>query len=298
MMNPPQGFYVEYRYIPGGHALSKFDVWFAIIASIGWTALEEWDSEVFGQTTYPDHSNVETTLISSVNPPRYQAKSIIWTLAQAFMIYNDRQQYTSMLLTTKQGDGSASHTLGLTRLKSLLRLGTSAVETSSKRALSTGIPLGIQSAPSFDFNNSSQSQVNTSLDRAMMSSASSTDVIEVNGLMNNENFVLDLTYPSRGRTFGAKGFFTSIIEMLVFAATHDPKTEASGPVSKYNRDEDYTISVRPRSPAASDNLPWGKLIEIVACLPSAMYRTRHGGVWAELEGRARIDGAYIAKISV
>ena len=241
--------------------MSKFDIWFSIIAAIGWTALEEWDKEVSGQITYPEHSNVETTVISSVNPPRYQAKSIIWTLLYAFSIYNDRQQYTSMLLTTKQNDGQASHTLGLIRLKSLLRLGSSAVGNSSNPA-------------------------------------SSTDAVEVDDLKNHEGFVLDLTYPSSGRTFGAKGFCSSIIEILIFAATHDPKTEASGSVSTYNRDEDYTISVKPTSPAASDNLPWRTLIEIVASLPSAMYRTQHRGVWAELDGRARLNGAYIAKISV
>ena len=278
--------------------MSKFDVWFSIVASIGWTAFEKWDTEVVGQVTYPEHWNIETTLISSVNPPRYQAKSIIWTLLYAFSIYNDRQQYTSMLLTTTQSHGPASHTLGLIRLKSLLTLGSSAVGNSSNPASSTDIPLGVHSAPSLDLNGSSQSQVSTSLDRAMISSASPTDAVEVDDLKNNEGFVLDLTYPSRGRTFGAKGFCTSIIEMLVFAATHDSKTEASGPVSTYNRDENYTISVKPTSPAASDNLPWAKLIEIVANLPSAMYRTQRHGVWAELDGRARVNGAYIAKISV
>ena len=278
--------------------MSKFDVWFSIIASIGWTALEEWDTELSGQITYPEQSNVETTVISSVNPPRYQAKSIIWTLLYAFSIYNDRQQYTSMLLTTIQNDGRASHTLGLIRLKSLLRLVSSTVGNSSDPASSTDIPLGVHPARSLDLNDSSQSQVSTSIDSAMIPSASSTDAVEVDDLKNNERFVLDLTYPSGARTFGAKGFCNSIIEMLIFAATHDPKTEASGAVSTYNRDEDYTISVKPTSPAASDNLPWGKLIEIVASLPSAMYRTQHRGVWAELDGRARFYGAYIAKISV
>lgn len=203
-----------------------------------------------------------------------------------------------MLLTTQQSDASGSHTLGLIRMKSLLRFAPSAVGNTSNPAPSTDTPLGVHSAPSLDLNDSSRFQIITSLDRAMLSSASSTDAVEIDNLKNNEGFVIDLTYPLRGRIFRAKGFCDSIIQMLIFAATQSPKTEASGPVSAYNRDEDYTISVRPTSDAASENLPWAKLIEIVACLPSAMYRTQRGGIWAELDGRARVNGAYIAKITV
>ena len=278
--------------------MSKFDVWFAIVHSIGWTALNEWNAEVFGQVTYPVHSNVETTLISSVNAPRYQTKSIIWTLAHAFMIYNDQQQYSSILLTTIQGDGPAAPTLGFIRLKSLLRLGSSAVGSITTAASSTNTPQSVKPAPRLDLSGSSQSLVNASLDRAVISSANSTDAVEVDDLEADKSFILDLNYVSGGKRIGEKSFFSYIIELLVFAASHDPKTEASGPVFIYNFREDYTIMVRPTSPAASDNLPWSKAIEIVASLPSAMYKTQRGGLWAELDGRARLGGAYIAKISV
>ena len=86
--------------------------------------------------------------------------------------------------------------------------------------------------------------------------------------------------------------------MLVSAASHDPKSAASGPVSAYNSDEDYTISIRPTSAAARRNLPWHRLIQVLGFLPSEMYGEQRGGKWAELEGRARFDGAFIGKISI
>ena len=295
---PPHGFRVDFRYIPGGHILSKFDIWLSIVSSIGWLAFGVWDTEIDGQIIFPEHASVETTLISAVTRPRYKLSTVIWTLAFAFKIYNNRQQYSSVLFTTTQDEGAVVHTLGFLRMKSLITSISSAARNLSSTPPSTNETLSVSPLPSPQLNNLAKLPVNETKDMISISSTLSHLATESDILQDRSKFTLELDYRAGGRKVGEKGFFAGIIELLMVAAVHDQKYEASGPVSTYNEEENYTITVKPTSPAARDNLPWQTFIDVVAAIPWVMYQQQRGGLWSELEGRARIHGAFIAKISV
>lgn len=68
------------------------------------------------QVLFPEFRNVVINAVSSVNPPSYQTKSLIWTLQGAFEEYNKRGQYSSASLTTRVGD----HPLGFVSIRSTL----------------------------------------------------------------------------------------------------------------------------------------------------------------------------------
>lgn len=109
---------------------------------------------------------------------------------------------------------------------------------------------------------------------------------------------LDLNYVERGFTFSDHGFFQVVINLLIFAAQLDPKNEPSVTIRGFNEHEDYTLSIGPTSPAASDRLPWGLLIPALGYLPSAMLTNTPGGRWAELSGTIKLDGAFIGRIQI
>ena len=262
------------------------------------TATNRWDLEFQGQARYPVHSNVELFIFSSVHSPRYQTKSMVWTLQKAFDLYNERGLYASAQFTTHIRDSTGVHNLGIMRMKSMLSLPSSRQGNSSNSILTNDV-LWNKTSSTSDLEQASQAPGTKGLDLNTASSPSSNSILEItNPPASAAGFTITLTYVRNGARFGEKGFFSTIINMLVSAASHDPKTDASGPVSAYNSVEDYTIFVGPTSAAAARNLPWRRLIQVLGFLPSEMYGEQRGGKWAELEGRVRFDGAFIGKVSI
>lgn len=111
--------------------MTKYDVYAAIIRTMAKTALNEWNWEVVGSMTFPAISYVEIRFISSVNPPRYQSKFIIWTLAEAFDFYNEQRRYSNSFITTKIEIGSRVYNLGVASIKSSMPLGSGLQKNSS-----------------------------------------------------------------------------------------------------------------------------------------------------------------------
>lgn len=180
----------------------------------------------------------------------------------------------------------------------MLRLGSSAEGNLSRAAISDEVAL-ISNTSNVELNSPSQGSVGSYLNLETPSSSLSIDNLVVTDLQVSARcFTIDLTYTPRGARFGERGFFSTIIAMLVYAAVRDPKTAASGRVSAYNTEEGYTVSVTPTSTAARGNLPWERLIQVLGLLPSGMYGEQRGGKWAELQGRARFDGQYIGRIYI
>ena len=111
--------------------MTKYDVWVAITRTIAKTALAVWNGEIVGSITFAVVSDVQIRFISSVNPPRYQSKTIIWTLAEAFDVYNEQRHYSNCLLTTRFETGSGFLNLGVASIKSTLSNGSGLQKNSS-----------------------------------------------------------------------------------------------------------------------------------------------------------------------
>ena len=126
----PDNLRIDFRYTPGG-VMTKYDVWAAITRTIAKTALAVWNREVVGSVTFAVVSDVEIRFISSVNPPRYQSKTIIWTLAEAFDFYNQQRHYSNCFLTTRFETSSGVLNLGVASIKSTLSNGSGLQKNSS-----------------------------------------------------------------------------------------------------------------------------------------------------------------------
>ena len=116
---PPDNLLIELRYTRGG-VMTKHDVWAAITRTMAKTALSIWNAELVGSAIFPVVSDVEIRFISSVNLPRYQSKTIIWSLAEAFDFYNEQRLYSDCIITTKFRTRMGLYYLGVGSIKSAL----------------------------------------------------------------------------------------------------------------------------------------------------------------------------------
>ena len=256
--------------------MSKHNVWVAITRAITDAALQPWNAQILGTLEYPVIANVRVTFVSSVKPPRYQSKTIIWTLGEVFDFYNDERYYSNSFLRTHLGRGQSATNLGVGSIKSTL-------PSVSKEPTNSSV-LGLS--------NTTALKPDPSDEIVVSDSNSSTFQVGARHL----TFVLN--YLENGATFSDKGFFTLILTLLTSGAQQEPKNVPCGVFSAYNSPDNYTITMGPTSDAARENLPWLLALQAVGFLPSEMLKQGPGGRWAELSGRIRLDGAYIGKFSV
>lgn len=119
--------------------------------------------------------------------------------------------------------------------------------------------------------------------------------------LGRRGLVIRLDYVPNGAIFTEAGFFWDIMQLLLWAANHDPKTEAPSVTSGYSNAEDYTIELAPMGIESVYELPFSRIIEILAKLPEAMYVQRQAvGKWpvAELRGQIKLDGVNIGRIRI
>lgn len=209
-----------------------------------------WNLELPRQAKFPESHNFALVAVSSATPPRYQIKSMIWTLQEAFEQYVRRGQYSSAALTT----------------------------------IVDGVPLGFATIRS--------TLLSPGTDEQQATSSSSPPQVGRRGLD------IRLDYIPNGAIFTDTGFFRTSIQMLVYTANGDPKTQAPGKTSLWNSDEDYTFQVEPMTPDARDDLSLRRIIQVVGSLPAVMYEQRTGGRWAELKGLIKFDGVNIGRIKI
>lgn len=286
---PPSDFWVEFSYIPGGSTIGRFDLWTAIVITMARLALYEWDAEVRNRLVFRRPSNVETVIISSIDPPRYRVKSILWTLHRAFTAYNDQGLYTTASIKTRVGEGADEHYLGLARIK-----GIEASVTTDSQTNSLTSPLG----------NDTSSIMTPSSDESLDPGPPfSPGAVAASDGQNDtspqaKGFEIGLLYTPGGASFLPQGFYGLVVNALVWVAQHDPKTGPSGLVSVYNTVDNYTLAISPTSTAARDKMPWDIVIQVMAVLPVEMLASGRGGRWAELQGRVKYDGEYIGRLKI
>lgn len=277
---PPAGLFVEFQYTRGG-VMSKYDLWISMTRTIAEIAVDDWNAQIIGSVFFPVTSNVEIIFISSIKPPRYQSKTMIWSLIEVFDFYNDNRHYSNSFIKTTLGTGPGAKNLGVASIKSTL-------------SSTPGLPLNSSAVPALSNETSS---VSTTSNRAVdPSSVSDTDLANLQADARGVSVVL--SYLVNGLIFSDKGIFKTLLDMLTFAAQRDPKEESSGYLRAYNTPENYTIEIGPTSEAAMENLSWTNVILALAYLPRVMLQHRPTGRWAELSGRIKLSGAFIGKILI
>ena len=278
--------------------MTKFDAWNAILSDIGRVAQLAWNAEIKGSITFPKFTNVDIRFVSSVNPPRYQSKSIIWTLAEVFDYYSQERHYSNSFFKTSIGTGPTAQNLGVGSIKSTLTIAqglrsNSSVLGSSSESLSEQKPSTpeVDASTLISFNQSINSDTDVSLLQSVSQDPTTFQV-------GDARLTFVLSYVVNGATFNDKNFYAIMINMLEFAAQHDPKDQPSGLIRAYNSPENYTFSIGPTSQAAKDNLTWKLAIPALGYLPTEMLANGPGGRWAELLGRIKLNGAYIGRIHI
>ena len=272
---PPADLFVEFQYLRGGY-MSKHDVWVAILRAITDAAIQPWDAQILGTLEYPVVANVKVTFVSSVKPPRYQSKTIIWTLEEVFDTYNEERYYSNGFLRTFIGRGQSARNLGVGSIKSTL-------PSVSKKPTNSSV-LGL----------SNNSALNPDPSDETLVSESNSSTFQA----GTHRLTFVLNYLENGATFSDKSFFALIITLLTSGAQHETKTAPCGVFSAYRTYDDYTLTMGPTSDAARGNLPWILALQALGFLPSEMLKHGPGGRWAELSGRIKLDGAYIGKFSI
>lgn len=292
---PPDGLFIDFQYTSGGF-MSKHDVWSAIIESIAAVAQLVWNEHIVGALKPPVTSNVEIRFVSSVNPPRYQSKTIIWTLVQALDYYDKQRHYANCFLRTHIGRGPATQNLGVASIRSTLPTSPGLQTNSSVLSLANETSFELNSS-TLALGTSTQASFNRSLISDTDSSILQSDSQRTSNLQAG-HLSLFLEYLNPAVTISDRGFVALIINTLVFAAQHDPKDAPCGLVRAYNSFENYTFVVGPTSDAARNKLPWKLAIAAMGNLPSEMMRHGREGRWAELQGRIKFDGNWVGKIFI
>ena len=269
-----------------------------MVVDIARVAYQNWNGELTGLLPLPEYSNVQINIVSAANPPRYQTKFILWTLSEAFETYVSQRRYDSAILTTSVvGVG----TLGVIRIASVNTDSSDSQNEPSLLALLNDPSFGNESASTLDLTPNTQFLLNDSTASDITPFSLSPGGKAPTDVQPNprRGFQLTFNYKRDGYTFSDYGLFTTVIQMITDAAQNDPKTEASGPVRAYNQEDDYTVRISPTSEAARGNLPWERVIQALGNLPPAMYAKRAGtGIWAELTGVLRFDGAIIGRLNI
>ena len=269
--------------------MAKYDLWNAITSTISEAALMVWNEPVVGSLGFPVKSNVEIRVVSSINPPRYQTKFVIWTLAEALDFYIGQGHYANCFFTTQIGSGRSASTLGVGSIKSTL----STVPSSQSNLSALSI---LNEPPSLGFN---APNLNQSVNSDTNTSSSN---LSIQGLANFQadtgHLTLTLNYIVNGQTISDKAFYRILVDILVYAAQQEFKQGPCELISTYNSNENYTFQIGPTSTAARDNLPWSLAIPALGHLPTTMLKHSPDGRWAELYGRIKLDGAYIGKLQI
>ena len=269
--------------------MAKYDLWNTITHTMAKAALMVWNGDIIGSIEFPVTSNVEIRIVSSVNPPRYQTKSVIWSLAEALDFYIEQRHYSNCFFTTQIGSGPTAQRLGVGSIKSTL-----STMPSSQSNLSVLSLLNDTSTSAFDTPISNQS-IGSDTD---ISFSNSSIQSLTNIQANTGHLSLTLNYIVNGQTISDKGLYRIIVDILVYAAQQDPKQRPCEFISSYNSPENYTFQIGPTSEAARDKLPWNLAIPALGHLPTAMQKHSPESRWGELSGRIKLDGAYIGKLQI
>ena len=258
-------------------------MWTAIVECMGKIATNGWNVEVQGRLAFGAVNHVQIDVISSVNAPRLQIKSILWALIRAFYFYNDQGLYTSANLKVRVGEGADVRYLGFIRFKTIQPTATDSQTNSSTPPLWNDTSLGII-LPS----------------NGSLLPATTVPIVLSDGQnetnLHASRLQIGLHYVEGGASFHAASVYESTMSLLLFAAQHDDKSAPCGFVADYNPRDDSTLAISPTSAASRDRLPWRFAIEVFAKLPVVILAQRRGGRWAEFQGRVRVDDQWVGRI--
>ena len=269
--------------------MAKYDLWNTITHTLAKAALMAWNGYIIGSIEFPVTSNVAIRIVSSVNPPRYQTKHVIWSLAEALDFYIEQRHYSNCFFTTQIGSGLTAQKLGVGSIKSTLS--TMPGLQSNLSVLSLLNKTSTSIVETLNSNQSIGSDTDT-----LFSKISSQSLTNIQA--NTGHLSLTLNYIVNGQAISDKAFYRIIVDILVYAAQQERKQEPCELISSYNAAENYTFQIGPTSEASRDKLPWNLAIPTLGHLPTAMLRHSPEGRWGELSGRIKLDGAYIGKLQI
>lgn len=107
---------------------------------------------------------------------------------------------------------------------------------------------------------------------------------------------LRLSYTPNGALFTDGGIFTTVINLLMLTANHDPKTQSVYRTTLPNRAEGYVVEVAAIN--EEEEISLERIIQVLGALPGKMYEQRVGGRWAELKGVVRFDGVNVGRVRI
>lgn len=222
-------------------------------------------------------------IVRSVNPPRFQTKSLVWTLQELFDEYNSRGLYASASFVARI-DGAP---LGFGSIRSTLQSEPKIQRNVSFSAVLDSVPA----------EKTSLADDVASLVIPSSSTTSSSPIShDTAAHLGRRGLDIRLSYQPNGKIFSALGFMDSIIYFVGLAANKDPKTATTQLARTYNVQEGYFIEIS--SIDEEDEIEVGRLIEVLGRLPAQMYEQQVGGRWAELGGVIKFDGVNIGRIVV
>lgn len=247
-------------------------------------ALNPWDLEIPRNLNFPVARNLEMKIVRSVHPPRFQTKSLVWTLQELFDEYNSRGLYASANFVARI-EGAP---LGFGSIRSTLQSGLDGQRNVSSQAMHDRAPA--ERIPSAD--DIGSGVIPSSSNKSTPSVISHDPATQ----LARRGFDIRLEYTPDGALFSDLGFFDSIIHFLSLAANRDPKTSTTRLARSYNVQEGFFVEVA--SVDEENELEVGTLIEVLGLLPAKMYGQGAGGRWAELTGSVKFDGVKIGRIKV
>ena len=222
-------------------------------------------------------------ILRSVHPPRFQTKSLVWTLQELFEEYNSRGLYASASFVARI-DGAP---LGFGSIRSTLQSEPKVQRNVSFSAVLDSVPAEKTSLPD---------DVASVVIPSSSTTSSSPISADTAAQLGRRGLDVRLYYQPNGKIFSALGFMDSIIYFISLAANRDPKTTTTKLARTYNVQEGYFIEIS--SIDEENEIEVGRLIEVLGRLPALMYEERVGGKWAELGGVIKFDGVNVGRVLV
>ncbi|KAL9603268.1 MAG: hypothetical protein Q9219_001289 [cf. Caloplaca sp. 3 TL-2023] len=96
----PATFALIFRYTTTSLDLGKFDVWQGLLLNIVRLAQNHWELDIPRQTDFPPSHNCQLKVLGSLTPPRFQTKSLLWTLQETFETFVRNGRYSSASMQT------------------------------------------------------------------------------------------------------------------------------------------------------------------------------------------------------
>ena len=306
---PPQEFHVKLEYEEAGHAFGRFAYYTALLRDMAKVSVFDWNLEIEAFQFEPQ-SNVRMIFASSAAPPRYQTKSILWTMVYIFHSFNLQGNWAeASWMTEMKPEGRPSYALGVGQLE--LSVGsTDQIQDSytvgSNSSSSTKMSVERRSDPlSSDLTSRSLSVSGISNSTANIAPTTGNNNNDNNANNNSSNndiqvrrgISVRLNYKLNARSYDAQQFYLSIVYGYLRAATQDSQSDAQ-PLALYNSNQDFTAVIGAAHMGSMSDFKWYMAYDALWKVALTMLNDRSGGYFAECEARIRNDGINVGRFAL